>query len=178
MWTKMRQRPIMHLKNLCLRSTAFFLLFFYSTLYCLGCAKLAHLQELLTLKEFSSDRDQQESYIEKQDKNFEKLWVAVQESSMNQWTHRREFLGVFGKPILVSQVAGDDQQTLEKWLYRYASRPFGSPKVYVYFDREGKLVQWKCLPRDAGDHEVTSEFQKRNSDSPLFSYENNARGTR
>jgi len=135
-----------------MRKQRVFLFLFYSA-FCLGCAKLAHLQELLTLKALSLERDQQELDMEKQDKNFDNLLAAVENNSLEQGTHQRKFLGAFGEPILVSQVTGDDQQTLEKWLYRYATRPFGSPKVYVYFDRKEKLVEWEYLPRDTSDHE-------------------------
>ena len=120
-----------------------------------GCAKLAHLQELLTLQGFSQDRDGQDLYTERQNENFEKLLAVAKNNSLGQFSSRRSILRAFGKPILKSRVLRDDGQTQERWLYRYPARPFGSPKVYVYFDKKGKLIEWQYLPRDANDSPET-----------------------
>ena len=118
-----------------------------------GCAKLAHLQELLTLKELSDERDQQVLYVAQQDKNFEKLLAAIQDHSIVQFTDQKNFLQTFGKPVLTKRIEREGKP-LQQWLYRYLTKPFGSPKVYLYFDASGKLLDWEYLKRDADKENV------------------------
>ena len=120
----------------------FFVLFFFT-----GCAKLEHLQELLTLKDLSDDRDQQDIYVRNHDESFERLLKAVNNNSLDQFPDKKSFLKTFGKPLLTEQAVLNGQ-SLEKWLYRYATRSFGSPKVYLYFDQSGKLKHWQYFSRD------------------------------
>ena len=113
-----------------------------------GCAKLAHLEELLRLKELSDDRDRQDQYREKQDQYFERLLTALKNDSLNRFTDRRSFLQAFGPPIFARSVRHPDGQTTEQWLYRYTTRPFDSPKVYCYFSPDGKLADYRYFPRE------------------------------
>ena len=112
-----------------------------------GCAKLAHLQELLTLKDYSDDHDQQEVYIKNHDASFERLLVAVKNNSFNQFPDQKSFLKTIGKPILIKKVVLNGE-SMERWLYRYTRKSFDSPKVYLYFDQFQKLRQWEYFPRD------------------------------
>ncbi len=124
-----------------------FLLLFFILFFLTGCAKVEHLQELLTLKDLSDDRDQQDIYVRNHDESFERLLQAVKDNSINQFPDKKSFLKAFGKPLLTRQVVWKGE-SLEKWLYRYATRSFGSPKVYLYFDKFGKLKSWKYFPRE------------------------------
>ena len=109
-----------------------------------GCAKLAHLQELLTLQELSKDRDQQALDVARQEQDFEKLLAAVKDHSIVQFTDQRSLLQSFGKPILTKPVEREGRR-MEQWLYRYPTQAFGSPKIYFYFDASGKLLDWEYL---------------------------------
>lgn len=121
------------------------LLLFLAFSFLTGCAKLEHLPELLTLQDLSDDRGQQDLYVRNHDESFERLLQAVQDNSINQFPDKKSFLKAFGKPLLTRQVAWKGE-TLERWLYRYATKPFGSPRVYLYFDPSGKLKDWQCFP--------------------------------
>ncbi len=118
----------------------FFILFFLT-----GCAKVEHLQELLTLKALSDDRDRQDIYIRNHDESFERLLTAVKNNSLDQFPDKKSFLKAFGKPLLSEQTVWKGEPR-EKWLYRYPTRAFGSPKVYLYFDKSGKLKSWQYSP--------------------------------
>ncbi len=111
-----------------------------------GCAKLAHLDELLTLKDLSENRDAQDVFVEKQNNNFKKLLAAVNDRSVSSYQNKKDFLKAFGKPILVKQGSQNDQ-VIEKWLYRYMDKPFGSPKVYAYFDQQDQCLRLEYYPR-------------------------------
>lgn len=120
-----------------------FFLFFFLT----GCAKLEHLQELLTLKDLSDDREQQDIYVRNHDESFERLLKVVKNNSLDQFPDKKSFLKSFGKPLLTEQVMLNGEP-LEKWLYRYATRSVGFPKVYLYFDQSGKLKHWQYFSRE------------------------------
>ena len=112
-----------------------------------GCAKLAHLDELLRLKDLSDNRDGQAVYVEKRDKDFEKLLTVVKANTLDRFYDQASFLKEFGPPLLRREVTRDGQP-LEQWLYRYTVRAFESPKIYVYFNRSNRIVLWEYYPRD------------------------------
>ena len=111
-----------------------------------GCAKVAHMQELLTLKSLSDNQAQQEKYVESQDKKFGQLLEAVKANRISQYPNQKSILNAFGEPILRKKKADNTEQ----WVYRYSAKLFNSEKVCVYFDREGKLTRFEhILPEPA-----------------------------
>ena len=110
----------------------------------MGCAKLAHIDELLTLQELSIDQDKQAKFVQEQDKKFESLLAAIQSDSFRRYTDQKSFLKDFGPPV-TKQTITKENQLLEKWVYRYATKAFNSEKVYVYFDQSGKLMEWEHI---------------------------------
>ncbi len=110
-----------------------------------GCAKLSHLQQLLTLKAYSQDKDRQAAYIEAQDQRFEELLKVVKTDALNQYPDQESFLENFGDPVFVKDVVREGR-SYRLWLYRYAKRFFDSDKVYLYFDKNEKLHHWKHEP--------------------------------
>ena len=110
-----------------------------------GCAKLAHLDQLLTLKGLSDEQARMGKEIERQDAKFERLVAAVEEGSISQYKSQKSVLGQFGPPIFTEKVE-EDGRPLEVWAYRYAARFFDSPKVYLYWDQAGNLIRWEFTP--------------------------------
>ena len=53
-----------------------------------GCAKLAHLDQLLTLKAVSEEQGSMDAYVEKQDKKFRALLQAVQDKSIEHYSRK------------------------------------------------------------------------------------------
>lgn len=104
-----------------------------------GCAKLEHLQELLTLKEYSDGQARLEKSITRQNKRFDQLVLAVKENRLEEYPDERSFIKNFGEPILVKEVEKDGMK-LQQWLYRYAIQSTAKEKVYVYFDEHQKFV--------------------------------------
>lgn len=109
-----------------------------------GCAKLVHLQELLTLKAMSDNGEQQKQYVQAQDAKFELLLQKVKSNQLSGYPHKKSVWRSFGEPILIKDVDRNGQSQ-EQWLYRYATKFFDSPKVYLYFDLAGKLLDWQYL---------------------------------
>jgi len=109
-----------------------------------GCAKVAHLQELLTLKAASDNGEEQKQFVVAQDKRFESLLEKVKNNQLGEYTNRKSIYRAFGEPIFVKEIQRDGQLQ-EQWLYRYATKFFDSPKVYLYFDPAGKLIDWQYV---------------------------------
>ena len=107
-----------------------------------GCAKLAHLDQLLTLKGLSDEQTQMGKEIERQDARFDNLVAAVQEGSISKYKDQKSVTGQFGSPIFTEKIE-EDGRSLEVWAYRYAAQFFDSPKVYLYWDQAGQLVRWE-----------------------------------
>ena len=118
-----------------------------------GCAKLSHLPQLLTLKAYSENKDEQQDYVQKHDTNFEKLLKAVADNSLAQDKDKKSVLREFGDPILTQRLVRDNV-TVDRLLYRYATKYFDSEKVYIYFDKKGKLLDWKHVVPKVTESEV------------------------
>ena len=119
-------------------------------LFLTSCAKLAHIDELLTLQDLSIEQDKQIKFVEAQDKKFGLLLSAIENNALDRYPDQKSFLKDFGPPVYVKKITRGNQQ-LEKWVYRYSTKAFGSEKVYAYFDQSGKLVEWdhiKPLKKD------------------------------
>lgn len=109
-----------------------------------GCAKLAHIDELLTLQDLSIEQDRQVKFVEDQDKSFELLLKAAENNSFEQYSNQNDFLGNFGPPVYTVDVNENGQQ-LKKWVYRYSTKAFDSQKIYLYFDDTGRLAKWNHI---------------------------------
>ena len=105
----------------------------FFSLWCLsflltGCAKIEHLQELLTLKDLSDDRDQQDIYVKNHDESFERLLAAVQTNSLSQFPDRMSLLRNIGKPVLIKQAVWNGE-SLERWIYHRLIKSLGLSKI-------------------------------------------------
>ncbi len=133
-----RTLPIVHRSTKYDRRWTFILIIMF---FAAGCAKLQHLDQLLTLKGLSDEQTQMGQEIERQDAKFERLVAAVEEGSIAKYKSQKSVLGQFGSPIFTEKVE-EDGRPLEVWVYRYAARFFDSPKVYLYWDQAGNLIRW------------------------------------
>jgi len=127
---------------LCNKYCLFLLVFFFS-----GCAKLAHLQELLTLKIYSDEGDRKAAYVAARDRQFDLLRQAVQDGSVTRYSDTGKVRAAFGDPIMIEPGASAVDET---WLYRYQVKFSGSPKVYLTFGKDGRLLTWKDVPGEDG----------------------------
>jgi outer membrane murein-binding lipoprotein Lpp len=118
-------------------------------LFLTGCARLQHLDQLLTLKDLSGEQDSLGRHVEEQDARFDALLRAVEDKTIGQYTDERKILKDFGEPVYREETTRGNQQ-LNRWAYRYATQFFGSPKVYLYLDPGGRLVRWEFI--GGGEH--------------------------
>lgn len=128
----------MRIKNIPVLRTS--VLIFISLLLA-GCAKLQHLDQLLTLKGLSDEQVQMGKEIDRQDARFERLVAAVEEGSIGKYKNQKSVSGQFGPPVYIEKNE-EDGRSLEVWVYRYAAKFFDSPKVYLYWNQDGNLIRW------------------------------------
>ncbi len=94
------------------------------------------LDEALTLKEYSDERDAIQADVEATDARMDRLLTRVRSKASFEGYDRNKFVEEFGQPILIKQILRHDQQQ-ESWLYRHAVDRGMTPKVYVFFKSDG-----------------------------------------
>ena len=109
-----------------------------------GCAKLRHLNELLTLKDYSEEQASIDGQVKLQDEKFDRLLEAVRSGKIDAYKEEKEILDNFGEPVLKREEKGEEE-ILSEWLYRYQVKYFDTDKVYLYFDNNGILKDWKVI---------------------------------
>ncbi len=111
----------------------------------MGCAKLEHLDQLLTLKDLSEEGDRLDKYVEAQNRKFDLLVEAIKSEKLRHYSHKNKILKAFGDPVYVEEITKDGQP-VERWLYRYAKDFFNGEKVTIYIDENNKLMDWEYIP--------------------------------
>ena len=114
-----------------------------------GCAKVSHLDQLLTLKDLAGEQAAINRDIKKQDANFDRMREEAKAGTLERYSSKRKILKEFGEPVYTRAVEQDGGQ-IEAWLYRHATEYFGTDKVYLYFDVQGKLVRSEYI--EGTDH--------------------------
>ena len=107
-----------------------------------GCAKLAHLQELLTLKAMSDEADKTDKYVKEQDRKFGLLLEAKKDGTIESYKDKKTIVKKFGDPVFCRNETKLNRE-VEECLYRYAKKFFDSEKIYFYFDSSGQVVTWE-----------------------------------
>jgi len=120
-------------------------LFFVFLIFLSGCAILEHKNELLTLKSLGDDQAKQEQFLKRQEKKFQLLLSDYEKGKLKQGTAQKAVLSRYGEPI--SMKKNEDQpEVSEQFVYRHPEQFFGSEKIYLYFDKDSKLIKWQYQP--------------------------------
>ncbi len=110
-----------------------------------GCAKIAHLPQLLTLKAASDNKVLQQKQYDQENENFQKILEAVQANTMEQYPTQKDIQETFGDPVFTRPITEDNGDVVEQWLYRHSTKFFSPEKVYLYFDRNKNLIRWEHI---------------------------------
>lgn len=121
-----------------------FVMIALSPLLLTGCAKISHLDQLLTLKDLSDEQDRLERHIQTRDEKFEFLVKAVQDGTIGRYKNQKSLRRHFGEPVYTEKIT-QDGRLLDLWVYRYTTKFFDSPKVQLYLDSSGQLIRWDYL---------------------------------
>ena len=118
------------------------IIMFASLVFLSSCAELSHLDEALTLKDYSDEKDAQAVSLDAQNKKFDEMVVLIKNGdSLAAYPTKASFTGKFGAPVLDERITLPDGSEGERYLYRHATEYFNGPKVYVIFDKQGKVLK-------------------------------------
>lgn len=125
-----------------------FVIVFGAVLLVCGCTQMKqiqHLDELLTLKEYSDEKDGQEKFVNESVKNYERLAQMIDDGTIEQIKTGKEIMKIFGRPI-ASKTIVREGLTFYQWLYRHPIlSKAGNERVYLYLTPENRLVHWEHL---------------------------------
>ncbi|MDE2222431.1 MAG: hypothetical protein KGK03_05095 [Candidatus Omnitrophica bacterium] len=107
-----------------------------------GCNVVNNLQGLSVLGQVAREGDDQKRLIKNNDDHYDKLKQVIARGHINEYKDKSSFVYAFGQPVLKKDLKDGTQ----RWLYRYAIYRTAKDKVYVYFDRSGKMIKWEQLP--------------------------------
>jgi len=107
-----------------------------------GCTILGNLDEISILGGYSREKDGQHRLVKSINDHYDALVKVIAQGHISDYKDEAAFVQSFGEPILKKVLRSRGQ---ERWLYRYAIYRFAKDKVYVYFDRQGKMVKWEKL---------------------------------
>ena len=106
-----------------------------------GCSILSNLDEISVMGDYAREKDDQHRLVKSINDHYDALTKAIDQKVINEYKDEASFTCSFGDPILKKDLSGGTQ----RWLYRYAIYRFAKDKVYVYFDRDGKMIKWEKL---------------------------------
>jgi hypothetical protein len=120
-------------------------LIFVSVFFLFGCTIIKYKDELLTLKRLGADQAKQEQFLIQQEKKFQLLLSDIKKGVLKKSFSRREILSRYGEPISMKKIENDFNIS-EQFVYRHPEQFFGSEKVYLFFDKNSKLIKWLYQP--------------------------------
>lgn len=109
-----------------------------------GCSQARYLDELLTLKRIGDEQLSMANFVKEQNSKFDILLEDVKSGNISGYKTNKSLLSAFGQPIFAKKV-NRDGGTQEKWLYRYSTDFFNSPKVVFYVDDKGNVESWEYI---------------------------------
>ena len=111
--------------------------------FCLcGCNALHHLPELSTMGEYSREMDNHKKTVDAIDQHYDALAATVNTDGLKSYPDAGSVRSSFGEPILIKNIEVDGKSR-EQWLYRHALIAKSNDKVYLYFDKQGKLIRYE-----------------------------------
>ncbi|MDP8212297.1 MAG: hypothetical protein P9X22_03275 [Candidatus Zapsychrus exili] len=124
-----------------------------------SCAKLKHINELLTLKGYSDEQTKIGKYVESQDSKFDKLLLDIKNGALDKNIKSKSVVRIYGDPVFKKDI-DDKGEKQQKWLYRYTTKYFNTDKVYLYFNENDRLVSWEYLPAKEEIKEAIEEDEE------------------
>jgi len=110
-----------------------------------GCAKMQHMDKLLDLKSLSDNQTKQEQFLLRQENKFQLLLADVKKGRLKKGISRGSIISRYGEPISAKEIQ-NDARIAEQFVYRHPEQIFGSEKVFLSFDKRGKLIDWLYQP--------------------------------
>ena len=124
-----------------MKTNSILLIFVFLIFGISGCTVVSNLDQITTLQGYSSEKEAQHKDVKIVKVHYDALTKAIDQGQINDFKDQASFIHAFGDPILKKEM----NDGTGRWLYRYAIFRLAKDKVYVYFDRDGKLVKWEKM---------------------------------
>ena len=108
-----------------------------------GC--LGSLSGAMALKRYSAGQKEIASYVKAAQYRFDLLAADIAGNALRVGLKRADIVGRYGEPVLDWKV-DDAFGAVEKLLYRKPVEYFSTDRIYLYFDKEDRLVRWEYCP--------------------------------
>ncbi|MBD3426244.1 MAG: hypothetical protein GF409_03315 [Candidatus Omnitrophica bacterium] len=99
-----------------------------------------------TLIQLGKDRAEMEKNFTEETSSYESLKKAIDEGDLEKGTSAKRIRGRYGEPVVTFSLASGEGS---QWVYKPGTQNFldGADKVYLEFDKEGNLQDWKSVKR-------------------------------
>ena len=101
-----------------------------------------NLDELLTLKDYSDEKEAQGKWIAQEAQRFELVATAVKDGSIKDFSTQGSIREHFGDPVLIEHVQ-EGSASVERWLYRHPIQKLASDRVYIFFNSDGNFLRFE-----------------------------------
>lgn len=99
--------------------------------------------DLKTLMEVGKSQTAIAKALKKETKNYNKVKKAIIQGQLEEGMLAEKIRKKYGEPVIDIY---DKKKDADKWLYMPAtSTHFEGEKIYLFVDKEGKLVGWKLV---------------------------------
>lgn len=103
-----------------------------------GCAKLQHLDQLLTLKSVADEQGRMDKFVTDYDGRVEQLFREIKQGNIKKY-NKTSILKSFHEAIEEKTLERDGKK-VEIWMYRYSVKYFDSPRAEITFDDKGEII--------------------------------------
>jgi len=117
-----------------------FLIFFAGIIILSGC-----MQGAMTLKRLQNSQEELKDVVSRDEQNFLLLEEDLKNNRLQKGMPKKEILAKYGEPIYSRQLS-DDTQRKEFSVYRHPTEFFSSDLIYLYFDKDQRLLSWEIRP--------------------------------
>lgn len=99
------------------------------------------MEAIGVLKDLAFERSEQEKAVDTDKMHFNALREAIENNTLKQGLTRIEVSSLYGQPKKVaSSVEASIKETL---IFIEPFKYFGAKKIYLYFDKDDKLLTWE-----------------------------------
>lgn len=106
-----------------------------------SCTFIKFHKQLSTLKQLEANQKSIDIYIDRKKKKFHQLLQAIKERKLPLNLSKKEAIDIYGEPVLTKKSSSGE----EVFLYRHPLKYSSTTKVYLYFDKDGKLSKFQVL---------------------------------
>lgn len=111
----------------------------------LGLFLVSCSQNLKLLLQINEEDKAFQKQLKLQEKGFSLLLKDLEGNRIKVGALKKDIITRYGEPIL--EQSSQEQPETQKLLYRYPTKYFDSPKVYLYFDSNQALTGWDTVNR-------------------------------